>query len=296
MTMTSMQTAPRAAKTGETQMEEVAPEDIVWINGFPTPPSLPIRPLHAFVSVLRLVRNKEDTRQVFEVVSALSSSSGKNLFTRFTSTPYGRRVVAEPVRLEEILGDREALRQYPEGSLARVYLDFMEGENLTPDGLIDAAEEAGIDFRGETQFEEFRRLFLHLDVCHDLWHVLTGYGRDALGELCNLVYTRQQTKNPGFKLIVGIGLLAIKAEKPFQPFQKALAEAKQNARKSEWILEYDVEELLPLPLAEARAKLGIAEPKIYNAIPADIKANLLKPKEKQTQTERERAAGLTPAE
>lgn len=296
MIMTSMQTAPRAAKPGETQMEEVAPEDIVWINGFPTPPSLPIRPFHALVSVLRLVRNKEDTRQVFEVVSALSGSSGKNLFKRFTSTPYGRRVVAEPVRLEEILGDREALRQYPEGSLARVYLDFMEGENLTPDGLIDAAEEAGIDFRGETQFEEFRRLFLHLDVCHDLWHVLTGYGRDALGELCNLVYTRQQTKNPGFKLIVGIGLLAIKAEKPFQPFQKALAEAKHNARKSEWILEYDVEELLPLPLAEARAKLGIAEPKIYNAVPADIKANLLKPKEKQTQTERERAAGLTPAE
>lgn len=282
-----MQTAPQ---------EEVAPEDIVWINDFPTPPSLPIRPLHALVSVIRLVRNKEDTRQVFEVVSALSASSGKDLFERFTSTPYGRRVVSEPIRLEESLGDREALRQYPEGSLARVYLDFMEGENLTPDGLIDAAEEAGIDFRGETQFEEFRRLFLHLDVCHDLWHVLTGYGRDALGELCNLVYTRQQTKNPGFKLIVGIGLLAIKAEKPFQPFQKAVAEAKRNARQSEWILEYDVEELLPLPLAEARAKLGIAEPKIYNAIPADIKADLLKPNQVQTQTERERAAGLTPAE
>ncbi|WDI32401.1 Coq4 family protein [Hyphococcus flavus] len=275
--------------------EEVAPEDIVWINGFPTPPALPVRPWHAFLSVLRLVRNKEDTRQVFEVVSALSGGSSTKLFSRFSASPYGRRVVSEPIKLEKVLGDREYLRTFPEASLARAYLEFMEGENLTPDGLIDAAEEAGIDFRGETQFEEFRRLFLHLDVCHDLWHVLTGYGRDALGELCNLVYTRHQTKNPGFKLIVGIGLLAIKAEKPFQPFQAAIAEAKSNAKQSRWILEYDVEELLMLPLADARARLGITEPEIYNAIPMQVKENLLKPKQTQTQTQREQAHAVRKA-
>ncbi|WP_411819479.1 Coq4 family protein [Hyphococcus formosus] len=284
----------------QTQQEkaavEVPPEDIVWKNGFPLPPQSPIRPWHAFISVLRLVRNKEDTRQVFEVMQALSGRFGHELFERFTNTEYGRRVVTEPVKLEKLLGDRERLRQYPEGSLGRTYLAFMEGEDLTPEGLLDAAEEAGIDFKGETQFPEYRRLFLHLDVSHDLWHVLTGYGRDSLGELCNLVYTRQQTNNPGFKLIVMIGFLAQKLEEPFQPIQKALAEAKRNARRSEWVLGYDVEALLPLPLAEARAKLGIGEPKIYNAIPDEIKRNLLKPKVTQTQTERERGrAAQSPA-
>ena len=169
--------------------DDVPAEKVEWLNGFPTPPTPPIQPIHALLSVWRLIQNKEDTRQVFEIVSSLTGRSGKQLFQRFTSTEYGRRVVTEPVELEKILGDREALRQYPAGSLARVYLDFMEGEDLTPDGLLDAAEEAGIDFRSDTDFEEYRRLFLHLDVCHDLWHVLTGYGRDALGELCNLVYT-----------------------------------------------------------------------------------------------------------
>lgn len=271
------------------ERDEIAPEDIEWINGFPTPPSLPIRPFHALVSVMRLVRNKEDTRQVFEVVQALSGRAGKKLFKRFTATPYGRRVVSEPVRLEEILGDREALRKLPEGSLGRAYLAFMEGENLTPDGLLEAAGEAGIDYDAYPEFREYMRLFLHLQVSHDLWHVLSGYGRDALGELCNLVFTRQQTKNPGFKLIVAIGFLAQKLEQPFQPLQKALAEARRNARQSKWILEYDVEELLPLPLAEARALLNIAEPKLYNAIPAEIKRSLLKPKVAETQAERERA-------
>ena len=269
-------------------------EDIEWVNGFALPPPIPMRPLHALVSVFRLIRNKEDTRQVFEIIQALSGDSGRRLFKRFTATPYGRRVVSEPIRLEQVLGDRERLRQLPEGSLGRTYLAFMEGENLTPEGLLEAASEAGIDFAGESQFPEMQRLFLHLDVSHDLWHVLTGYGRDALGELCNLVYTRQQTWNPGFKLIVMIGFAAQKLEQPFQPIQKALAEAKRNARATNWVLEYDVEELLPLPLAEARKRLGIAEPRIYNAIPDAVKQSLLKPKEMQTQTERERerAAGM----
>ncbi len=269
-------------------IEEIPPEKIEWINGFATPPTPPVKPFHALASVYRLVRNKEDTRQVFEIVQALSGGSGKKLFKRFSATPYGQQVLNEPVKLEDILGDREALRAYPEGSVARIYLEFMEGEDLTPDGLIDAAEEAGIDFRNESQFEDFRRMFLHLDVSHDLWHVLTGYGRDALGELCNLVYTRKQTGNPGFKLIVMIGFVALKLERSGVAIQKSLAEAKRNSRNTNWILEYDVEELLALPLSEARRKLNILEPVIYNAIPEDVKKSLLKPKVKHTQTEQER--------
>lgn len=267
--------------------EDVPVEDIEWLNGFATPPSPPIRPFHAMASVFRLVSNKEDTRQVFEIVQALAGRNGKQLFQRFTSTPYGRRVVSEPVKIEEILSDRDALRAMPEGSLGRTYLDFMEGENLSAEGLLDAAGEAGIDFYGETQFEEYRRSFLHLEVSHDLWHVLTGYGRDALGELCNLVYTRLQTRNPGFKLIVMIGFVALKLERSGAPIQKALAEAKRNSLLANWVLGYDVEELLPLPLEEARRRLNIAEPKIYNAIPDEVKQSLLKPRVTKTQTERE---------
>ena len=289
----NVSTEPGSAPNPAGLTEIVPPEQIEWINGFATPPSPPVRPLHALASVFKLLRNKEDTRQVFEIVSALSGNSSKKLFERFTATEYGQRVLRAPVKLENILGDRDALRQLPEGSLGRVYLDFMEGENLTPDGLLDAAEEAGIDFRGETQFEDYRRLFLHLDVSHDLWHVITGYGRDALGELCNLVYTRSQTGNAGFRLIVIIGFLAQKLEQPRAKIQKSLAEAKRNADSAAWILEHDVEELLPLPLAEVRRRLNMVEPVIYNRVPDEIKRTLLKPKVSQTQAERERAQQAT---
>ncbi|MEE2690635.1 MAG: Coq4 family protein [Pseudomonadota bacterium] len=268
----------------------VPPEKIEWHDGFPLPPTQPVRPVHALVSVIRLIRNKEDTRQVFETVQALAGSSGKKLFKKFAATPYGRRVVSEPVRLEKILSDRDWLRAMPEGSLGRVYLAFMEGENLTPEGLLGAAAEAGIDYECETQFEEFRRLFLHLSVSHDLWHVLTGYGRDALGELCNLAFTYQQTRNPGFRLIIAIGLLAQKREAWRAPLIRAVMEGRRIGKGADFILKHDVEALLPLPLAEARAKLGIAAPEIYNSVPADLKAGLLQPKVKETQAEREAKA------
>lgn len=266
---------------------EVPPERIDWIEGFPTPPTPPMRPLHALVSVLRLVRNKEDTRQVFEAIAALAGGSGKRLFRKFIATPYGRRVVSEPVRLEDILSNRAALRAMPEGSLGRAYLAFMEGENLTADGLLGAAAEAGIDYQCETQFEAFRRQFLHLSVSHDLWHVLTGYGRDALGELCNLAFTYQQTRNKGVLLIILVGAVAQKREAPRLPIFKAVAEGFRIGREAEFILAHDVEALLPLPLDAARRRLGMARPRVYDAVPAAAKAGLLKPKVKATQTERD---------
>ncbi len=264
--------------TGSSRLEDYDPNEIEHIDGYPTPPPPPIRPLHAFMSVIRLVRNKEDTTQVFEAVSALSGDSGRNMFRRFVATPYGKRVVETPIKLEEVLSDREMLRALPDGSFGRAYLDFMEGENLTADGLIDAAEEAGIDFRGDTDFGAYRRMFLNADVCHDLWHVATGYGRDALGELCNLVYTYEQTRNKGFLLIIFIGAIAQKLEQPRAKILSSLMEARKNAKASEWILGFDVEELLRLPLSEARERLGLGPTPIYDGVPEDIKRSLLQPK------------------
>ena len=283
------ETAERPTTERPSFADEVPAEEIEWIDGFATPPSPQVRPFHALNSAIRLMRNKEDTRQVFEVVTALSGRADKRIFKRFVATDYGRRVVSDPVKLEKILSDREMLRAMPEGSLGRAYLAFMEGENLTPDGLFDAAEEAGVDFRCETQFEEFRRLFLHLDVSHDLWHVLTGYGRDALGELCNLCFTRVQTRNPGFRLINWIGILAMKAERPDQPIWRAANEGRRIGKTADWVVGHDVEALLPLPLEEVRRRLNITAPVVYNAVPADVKETLLKPKVKETQAERERA-------
>lgn len=40
---------------------------------------------------------------------------------------------------------------------------------------------------------------------HDLWHVLTGYSGDVLGETALLGFIFAQTGNPGVALIIALG-------------------------------------------------------------------------------------------
>ncbi|MEM8936370.1 MAG: Coq4 family protein [Pseudomonadota bacterium] len=267
--------------------EQIPAEKIVWMNGYATPPQMRIKPVHAALSVGRLLANKEDTRQVFEIVKSLTGGAGKRFFVRFSETDYGRRVITEPIKVEALLGDRDALRALPEGSVGRAYLDFMEGEDLTPEGILDAAAESGVDLRGDTQFPEFFRAFLHIEIVHDLWHVLTGYGRDTLGELCLLAFTRAQTGNHALSAITGIGAIATTAEQPRQPIRQAISEGAKRGQHAVWFPGLDIEAMLPKPLEAVRAELNLTAPVIYNSVPADIRAGLLKPKLRQTQTERE---------
>lgn len=281
-----MQTRPRF---------DLKPEDFVVVDGFATPPAAKYRPFHALVSSIRLILNKDDTRQVFEVVTALSRGSAGRLFRRFIATPYGRRVVTEPVELEKILGDFARLRAMAPGTLGRAYVDFMDEAGFTPQGLIDAAEEAGVGLMDYPELKEFSRAFRHLEINHDLWHVLTGYGRDPMGEICNLIFTRAQTRNPGLKLIIRMGLSAIKLERWSFPALKAAAEAQRMGDNVDFLLQHDVEAMLTEPLADLRARLGIFKPEIYDAIPADVKHSVLRPKVKKTQTEREDERGVPQA-
>lgn len=271
------------------------PEDrIVWVEGYPTPPPAPVRPLHALVSVLRLLANKEDTRQVFETIHALDGGRFVNNFRRFVTSAYGRRVVATPIRLERDLADRDRLRAMPEGSVGRAYLHFMETEGLTPDGVIGAAQEMGTDYTSPTQFEAFRRLSMHQEVVHDLWHVLAGYGRDALGELCVLSFSEAQLGNPGIRLIVSVGGTAAMLEQPRQPISRAIREARARGKAGRFLLTEDVEAMLVRPIDEVRREFNLAAPSSYDAIPADVKARLLRPRVRATQSEREtRGAAAT---
>src|SRR3546814_15727372 len=56
---------------------------------------------------------------------------------RFFTTPEGRRILAERPYLPALLDDHDALRRLPVGSVGRVYVDFMEREGLTAQGLVD---------------------------------------------------------------------------------------------------------------------------------------------------------------
>ncbi|HVJ55161.1 MAG TPA: Coq4 family protein [Aliidongia sp.] len=231
--------------------------------------SKPIRPLAALKALRALLRNGEDTRQVFLIIDALRGRSGERAFERFRKTEIGRTVLSERRVLLDRLSDRAALARLPEGSLGRAYLAFMAAQNLTAEGLVEASET------GDRQaLSEERRLFgARSRDTHDLQHVVTGYGRDGLGEVSLLAFGYAKTKNRGIGLIALAGMFKVARHLPGLPVKRAVWEAYRHGRRAAWMLHQDWEALLAEPLEQVRRNLNILPPTRYQSIIAAVAAS-----------------------
>ena len=225
------------------------------------PPRRRLRPLDAFRAIRALLRDPDDTGQVFKIVDALSGNAGARIFRRFQSTLTGTRILEERRDLLQTLCQREALAALPPGSLGRSYLDFVTKEQITADGLVAASQEAREQV--EALGEDYRRMMERLRDMHDLWHVVTGYGRDLLGEASLLAFTFAQTRNPGVGFIAGVAYLRI-GDVPGA--RRLLREAYRRGRRAAWLPAEDWELLLTLPLDAVRSRLRVGDPPRYEAV------------------------------
>jgi ubiquinone biosynthesis protein COQ4 len=217
-----------------------------------------LHPFEAVRAVQRLLANPEDTSQVFAIFRALRGKSGIRAFRRFAASPTGARIIREKRRLLDTLSDRARLAALPQKSFGRCYFDFMEEEQLTAEGLVEASQSWESD-PVPADVELFRE---RMRDAHDLTHVLTGYGRDPLGEVCLLAFMHAHNRNAGAGLIV---LMSLK--KTSKAGRRAVFEAWRNGKKARWLQDQDFEALLPRPLDAVRRELNIAEPDLYLATP-----------------------------
>jgi len=226
-----------------------------------------LRPREAFTALKSLLANPEETEHVFTIVRALSGKTLLKGYNRFTATPMGRRILEEDRDLIAVLQDREHLRTLPEGSLGRHYLEFVERENLTADGLVAASEREDGPMN-----PSLARYATRLRDMHDLWHITCGYGRDVSGEACLLAFTVAQTRNPGLALIVIAGTLKIARGSGDKRIFRAVWNAFLIGRRAAWLPAADWERLLARPLEAVRAELGVSEPVVYAAMRAGLAA------------------------
>ena len=91
--------------------------------------------------------------------------------------------------------------------------------------------------------------------------VLTGYGRDEAGEAANLAFTYAQVPNLGIGLIVVAGSVLGPLDLSFY-WPRELYRADRRGRRAALLAAVPYERLLPLPLAEVRALLGIEAPQV----------------------------------
>jgi ubiquinone biosynthesis protein COQ4 len=232
-------------------------------------PPLPIRPLQALQALLALNRDNQDTTQVFRLTQALAGRRPLELRARFRTHPMGVQRLTERHSLLATLTRTDWLSQLPPGTFGRIYHDFLAEQGLTAQGLVDLSRQTF----GHMQDDGSDRYYIgqRLRDMHDLFHVLAGFGRDELGEVCVLAFSYPHQRTRSYGVIATTGAVALQHRFRHPGILKAVWQAYRLGQQCEWLLVQDIESLLPKNLHEVRQLLGIALPTRYLAVIADLR-------------------------
>lgn len=242
----------------------------------PRRPELAFRPLKALGHFRKLVADKEDTAQVFLMAEALPSRKFDAVAQAFCNTPEARALMQSEPYLPHVLDDHATLEAMPADSVAHAYLAFMRAEGLSAAGLVEEAEKP---FADRPRFDDQFQWFINrIRDTHDMVHVLTGYGRDALGEQCALGFSSNQYPGRVDMVLAWAGAAELKRRvKSDAPVFAAIAEARRNGAAAQAIYQQDIRALLAEPLEAARKRLNIGAPVQYRAAHSRYRADGIDP-------------------
>lgn len=238
----------------------------------PTAGSAPLRRQwrHGLRCLVRFITTPSDLANSFEAMLALAGPTVEREFRRFAAHPVGRRLLAERPRsdLNALLADRAALAAMPAGSFAAAYLDYLGAADMgSAESFLAAARlEEKAERLGWSQDQLW--FVRRMANSHDLFHVVAGYGRDIVGEVGIIAYTAGQIPLLPLRLLLPY-LLVLKPSRPLG-WARWIRDAYRHGRDTPSLACVDYEEMLPLPLADVRRKIGVPalEEAHRNGIPA----------------------------
>ncbi len=210
----------------------------------------------ALRALRELLRYPDRTYLAFEISEALDPELQERSLARLLAHAEGRRVYAERPSLQAALSDLDALQRMPEGSFGRAYLAHLERHGLDPGKLVDLGRNAN---DANEDDPDLRWMAERSQMTHDLWHVLSGYGADQLGEATLLLFSLAQAGGRA-NLILSFGAsLRATREKGLRWIPYAWT-AWRRGRRATCLNAMPYEKLLPLPLDEVRKAAGLEDP------------------------------------
>lgn len=208
------------------------------------------------------MRDPDDLPQVFRIIDALPGRSLERILARTRRSDAGRRLLAARPELGARLSDRAALAALPPDTLGGAYFALTERAKISAQGIVDASIAAGDAAPAPTD-PEVEWVGNRMRDTHDLWHVVTGYQTDVIGELALLAFTFAQAPHLGIGLIVGFGYL-----QQFPQVNQHIRSGYRRGRRAAWLPAVAWEALLDQPLDAVRVQLGIDEIPVYEPIPS----------------------------
>lgn len=219
----------------------------------------PRKVLHHFG---KLVEDKEDTEQVFHIIEATKGRASHKQAADFIRSAQGQRFLSEETDIPALLDDHAFWADCGENSVAQRYIAFMKREGLSARGLVEESHKWAPPHQRPQDLTEW--YFNRLRDTHDLFHVLTSYGRDALGEACLLGFSYAQNHNRGLLFIAYAGARQIKKMTGTNaPLFRAVREGQRLGKAAAKIAHQDVAALMREDIDAARARLNIGKPTLY---------------------------------
>jgi ubiquinone biosynthesis protein COQ4 len=204
----------------------------------------------------------DDTERAIDFMYALAPREFERNFQRFAKSARGRALLAEQPSLLAALSDRSALSRMGEASLGRAYLAYLDRNGFTPDGLL--ALNHRVHERWEREEGVAQRTGAHAwytdrsILSHDLFHLLTDYGTDDLGEATLLAFSLAQA--PGrAQAVLTLGAALDLTRLYDWRFPRTALRAWRRGRRATTLVALPWEELLPLRLETVRRLAGVSE-------------------------------------
>jgi ubiquinone biosynthesis protein COQ4 len=224
------------------------------------------RPLVALRSISALVKNPDELTRAFDVIGALPGRSDERMLAKLRASADADRLFGMGASLGGRLSDRAALLALPDGSLGRAYVEFAARAGISAAGFVDAGASSSYFREGDS--DELRFVHERMRDSHDLWHVVTGYGVDPLGEIFLLSFLMAQSRHPGIAL--GLGVVTVRALGAGLPeIHRMMRVAYRRGANAVYLPAVIWEDLLARPLGEVREQLRVGASPVYTSMSID---------------------------
>lgn len=212
----------------------------------------------------RLIRSDPgDVALGAKVFFAIGGHDEAPTYRRLLRTPSGERLIRNATSYPPLFTDYDQLRTLSRGTLGREYVRELDERGIHP---VELAELTRVAYEGRAFSPEHAYVRDRVRDAHDLFHTLTGYGIDVIGEAGVLAFTFGQTGNKGWAMLVLLnGLSALKAGR-FNGWGVAWRGYLRGRRARYLPAVADWDRLLRLPIEAARAELSISALQAYRPL------------------------------
>ena len=219
-----------------------------------------VRWRRAWRALRNLLRDPDDTSQALNVIFALDSKSFEAAYQCFVNRCPRLNAYVQDRALAEKLTDTGALTALPANSFGRHYLNYIEENRFEPLGFVRASQsalQAWENTHSVTPRDAMRTRFAERQIlCHDLWHVLTGYPTNEPGETALLAFSTAQSGSAA-NYFLSTGATAKLTRVFGTPWLNCMYRAWRRGQRTASLLLFPWEDVLALPLDTVRLMASI---------------------------------------